>query len=192
MPPLAATDDDQALVERILRGEAACFARLLDRYEQQVATTLAKLVPEAHAPDVAQEVFLALYEALGTVDAREGLRGFVKVLCVRRAHDFWRKAANRERPLSQCADDGLRWLEGRDTAWSSGGVDDLAKTVEQRDLIEKLLANFSATDRFLVILVWLEEHTTSEAARLLDISPANAKIRMFRCRRRLRSIFARL
>ncbi len=184
--------DDHALIARILGGETQLFARLLDRFEPLVAATLGRLVPEAHAQDVAQEVFLALYDSLGGVDARDGLHGFVKTLCVRRAHDFWRKAANRETPLSQCAENDAQWLEGRDTAWASGSVDDLAERVAQRDLIGKLLARFSATDRLLVVLVWLEEHTVAEAARQLDISVANAKIRMFRCRRRLRSVLDRL
>ena len=182
---------DQETVDRILSGEAELFSQLLDKYEPLVASVLSRLAPKDHLQDLAQEVFLALFDSLRDVNAKDGLHGFLKTLCVRRAHDFWRKSANREMPLSQLTEDEYTWLDGRDTAWTSAGVEDLANQVEQLDFIEKMLASFSATDRLLVILVWLEENTVAEAAKQLGISLANAKIRMFRCRHRLKSMLGR-
>lgn len=192
MVRVSETMHDQELVSRILAGDKPLFAKLLERYETQVAATLSRLVPERHVQDVAQEVFLALYDSLESLDACKGVGGFIATLCTRRAHDFWRKAANRETPFSQHAEDASQWLDGQVIAWGTASTFDLAQIVEQRNLLDKVLARFSATDRMIMVLVWLEEHTVAEAAKILGISLPNAKIRVYRCRKRLRTILGNL
>src|ERR671936_496282 len=63
---------DEALAERVTRGDVAAFAILYDRYARRVYAWSAHLVGSAEAEDVVQETFLRLWDKAGQFDARRG------------------------------------------------------------------------------------------------------------------------
>ncbi|UTI65242.1 sigma-70 family RNA polymerase sigma factor [Paraconexibacter antarcticus] len=67
--PTAASDD--ALIERSRTGDAAAFARLVERHRVRVLAVARSIAPHA-AEDVTQQTFLSAWLALGRYDATRG------------------------------------------------------------------------------------------------------------------------
>lgn len=62
--------DDQNLIEDILGGNKEAFRRLIERYQKPVFRIIYQLVSDSHAvEDIAQDVFLTVYEKLATHDS---------------------------------------------------------------------------------------------------------------------------
>lgn len=66
------TDDQEAeAIRRVLGGDTEAFRILVERYERPIRCMVRTLNADWHnAEDVAQEVFVAVFENLGTYDAR--------------------------------------------------------------------------------------------------------------------------
>jgi len=66
-------DGDEAVVERVRRGDTAAFRILVDRHEAQVFRLVRGLVPtHVSAQDIAQDVFVSAFVGLARFDASRG------------------------------------------------------------------------------------------------------------------------
>ncbi|WP_182355223.1 RNA polymerase sigma factor [Flaviflexus huanghaiensis] len=61
-------------------------------------------------------------------------------------------------------------------------------SVEDAMLIRKAMLSLSETDREILMMIYWEDLTRAEAARILGCSPAAMRVRLFRAKERLRSI----
>jgi RNA polymerase sigma-70 factor (ECF subfamily) len=70
----AAADSDRVLVERILAGDAAAFAAIVDRFCAPM-TRLAQIIlgDSTHVPDALQETWIAVLAALPGFEWRASL-----------------------------------------------------------------------------------------------------------------------
>jgi DNA-directed RNA polymerase specialized sigma24 family protein len=130
-PPLADPSSAE-LVERCLRGDAAAWRTLVERYARLVRSIPARQgFSPAEVDDVGQEVFLALAQNLHTIEDAERLPGWL-VTTTRRI--CWRFQARRrsDQPLGSSparrmtnAPHRVNWsapLPHRKRRWSAGCV----------------------------------------------------------------------
>lgn len=133
--------------------------------------------------DVVAETFVAVIESAPSYDRRRGsalpwLYGIA-----------WNKLAERRRSAHRSKD-----LLERLGGWREPSDQELLVLEERLDAERtspRLLAaidRLGPDDRALLELVALEDLNLAEAARAIGISPANARVRMTRIRRRMRSL----
>ena len=67
---LVVPEDDEALMRRSQRGESLAFRELVERHQARVRSYLARLVGGEDARDLAQDVFVALWETRHRYEAR--------------------------------------------------------------------------------------------------------------------------
>ena len=70
--------------------------------------------------------------------------------------------------------------------------DHLARQREARDILDQALARLSPDDRLVLSLVYLEGFSSAEAARLLNWSLINVKVRAYRARKKMRAYLGAL
>ena len=88
---------ERAMMLRVAAGDSEALAAIYDQYAALVHGIARRLVGEAGAPDVCQEVFIALWRQPDRFDSAKGsLRTFLATIARRRSVDALRQSGRRE------------------------------------------------------------------------------------------------
>lgn len=194
MPKQSEQLGDDALVKLVLEGRSDAFETLVKRHQRRVFSLVAGHVPAQDVEDVAQEAFLRAYKSLANYQGRgKGFGAWLAAIAVRTCHDHWRKVYRRkETPVSHISQEHENWLDSALAESSIQALEEKGASQEARELLEAALDRLEADDRMVLELVYLQELSGKEAARLLGWSTAKVKVRCFRAKRKLEDFLLRL
>ena len=177
-------NDDIALIQRILAGDAIAFERLVGKYQKQVHTLAWRKVRDFHiAEDITQETFLQVYQKLETLEDPTRFPGWLYVITDRLCIAWLRRNQRHTEPLE---DTDISEVETE--AYSQYIATEHAKTFAdaRRDLVEELLAKLKEGNRTVITLHYLEGMTYAEISNFLGVSENTIKSRLRRARQQLR------
>ncbi|MEH3067969.1 MAG: ECF RNA polymerase sigma factor SigK [Aeromicrobium erythreum] len=171
VPETAQTVDPDDLLVRVARGDEAAFAALYDVLGATVFGMARRVIRDpARAEEVAQEVFLQVWQTAARFDpARGTAKSWVLTLAHRRAVDAVRHdqaATNRENSYD--------WSPGVDH-------DQVLETVTIRlehEQVRRCLEGLTELQREAVNLAYYQGYTYAEVAQVLGANPATVKTRM--------------
>ena len=182
----AAGADERDIVHEILEGEVDAFALLMTRHQDYVLAIVKRHAPADQAEELAQEVFIKAYQSLAGWRRQGRFRSWLSAIAVRTCYDFWRKHyRSREVPLSALSEAHRQWLDRALADASESSWQKISRRREAREILDWVLDQLSAADRMVLELVYLEERSAKEAARLLGWTVANVKVRAFRAKRKI-------
>ena len=185
--------EDQKIISRVVSGEIDAFEVLLRRYRSVVFGIAARHVPHGNIEDVAQDVFVRVYQSLPSYSGRSPFRHWLATIAVRTCCDFWRnRERHREVPLSALTEEHQKWLDEVLACRSQEAFFEQASREEAKEVLHYALERISAEDRMVLSLVHLEGLPVKEAADLLGWSVVKTKVRAHRARREMRNIIADL
>ena len=177
-------NDDIALIQRILAGDAIAFERLVGKYQKQVHTLAWRKVRDFHiAEDITQETFLQVYQKLETLEDPTRFPGWLYVITDRLCIAWLRRNQRHTEPLE---DTDISEVETE--AYSQYIATEHAKTFAdaRRDLVEELLAKLKEGNRTVITLHYLEGMTYAEISNFLGVSENTIKSRLRRARQQLK------
>ena len=177
-------NDDIALIQRILAGDAIAFERLVGKYQKQVHTLAWRKVRDFHiAEDITQETFLQVYQKLETLEDPTRFPGWLYVIADRLCIAWLRRNQRHTEPLE---DTDISEVETE--AYSQYIATEHAKTFAdaRRDLVEELLAKLKEGNRTVITLHYLEGMTYAEISNFLGVSENTIKSRLRRARQQLK------
>jgi RNA polymerase sigma-70 factor, ECF subfamily len=184
------TRNDEQIVRQIIDGDVNAFEELVIRYRSLVQAIAAKHVPFDQVEDTMQDVFLRTYRSLPSFRGEGGFKSWLSVIAVRTCYDYWREHYKmQEVPMSMLTDKHQAWLETVMSDQSKQSFYEGNPEREAREVLDWALATLSPADRMVLELVYLEGRSVKEAAALLGWSSANVKVRLFRSRKKLHSLF---
>ena len=168
---MSASTDLADLLTRVARGDEAAFAAVYDSLGAAVYGLARRVIRDpARAEEVAQEVFLQVWQTAARFDPERGrAKSWVMTLAHRRAVDAVRH--------DQAASD-------RDKAydWSSGpDYDEVSETVTVRlehEQVRQCMDGLTELQREAIDLAYYKGYTYAECASLLDANPSTVKTRM--------------
>ncbi len=171
VPETAQTVDPDDLLVRVARGDETAFAALYDVLGATVFGMARRVIRDpARAEEVAQEVFLQVWQTAARFDpARGTAKSWVLTLAHRRAVDAVRHdqaATNRENSYD--------WSPGVDH-------DQVLETVTIRlehEQVRRCLEGLTELQREAVNLAYYQGYTYAEVAQVLGANPATVKTRM--------------
>ena len=170
-------DDEKELIRRIVAGETELYAMLAERYGGLVYTLIARIVASPQdAEELAQDTFLKAFRKLGSFDARSS---FSTWLC-RIACNTAISHARHKRPKTQTIDE-QRLATLPDDAVNT--LDDIQQG--QFDALMHALDGLEAEERALVQLFYYEDYPIARCAEVMNLTEANAKVRLHRIRKKL-------
>lgn len=174
-------DSEEGLWQQSLLGNGDAFGALYDRHRDRVFRHAYRLCGNHHdAEDIMAASFLELWRRRKQVRVVEGsILPWLLVTTTNMGRNSARTALRYRRLLNALPRTEDMSDPTADSYWSYQDALD-------QDLAGAL-ATLSAEDLHLVTLVVFEEHTIVDAAAVLDLSPAAAKSRIHRARRRLRA-----
>ena len=183
-----ALDEDLPWVQRAQSGDMDAFDHIVAKYQSVMTALLHRFAPNrADLEDMVQETFVRAWRALSGWKPEKPFSHWLKRIAVRVGLDFCRK---RERtPFARLAEPDSTGRGPLDSIATNEPVDDRAR--HAADEAHFILSYLPPDDRALLTLLHLNEMPLAEIAEHFGWSRANAKIKAFRARQRLRTILAR-
>jgi RNA polymerase sigma-70 factor (ECF subfamily) len=170
-------DEDLLLVRAAQAGDLDSFDLLVMKHQPAIAAVLYRFSAQpADLEDMVQETFIRAWRALPQWQPQKPFLHWLKRISVNVALGFCRK--NKHNPLARLAE---------------GGADLLDRIAEDSpapatDEARHLLSHLPPDQRTLLTLLYLEQMPLAEIAEHLGIGLANAKIKAFRARNKLRKL----
>jgi RNA polymerase sigma-70 factor (ECF subfamily) len=192
----SAGEDEAKLVERLVARDEQAFNTLVRAYERRVFALVLRMIGNrAEAEDLAQEVFVQVFKAIGTFRGDSKLSTWIyriavnlcknrsKYLRVRHAGEQDELEAIAERvPLGEARRANVAQIERPDEAMAG-------KQVER--IVQDAIAKIDPTFRECLILRDVEELSYEEIEQITGLAAGTVKSRIFRARAQLKEIVER-
>src|SRR5882757_9880254 len=136
------------LIAAVLRGNAASFEPLVEKYSPRVFATARRYARrESEVEDIVQEVWLKAFQKLSSFRGEAPFEHWLMRLAVRTCYDFLRgHQRNRETAFSELTESQGDWLER--FASQPDSASDHAEAARQ--LIERVLEQLSPAARLVI------------------------------------------
>ena len=173
-------DTDWTDIKASLAGDDDAFARLVERYEPQVARLMWRFSRDhARCEELMQDVFVEAYFGLKRYRGDAPFLHWLRRIGTRVGYRFWRKQVEDKARVSLSEIGGLA-ARPEETDPAVAG-----------EVLDTLLAQLSPADRLVLTLEYLEGCSMQEVAERTGWSVGAVKMRAHRARGRLRKVAER-
>ena len=164
---------DEAVMEKVQKGETALLGLLAQRYEKALYAFAARIVSQpSAAEDAFQETFLRVFRKRDTYRAGAPFRPWLYQICLNTCRD-WLRSRNR-RPEAELKPE-LPVLD------PSPGPEALSAQSEMAQRIRRAVEKLPEKHREVFILQYYQNLQYPEISEILDIPVGTVKSRMFHC-----------
>lgn len=154
------------------------FREVYERHRDHLHEMAYRMLGERElADDAIQLTFLRAWQAAGAFDPRRPLEPWLYAIARRAAIDIGRRQRGGDVQLSR--------LEAEVFEQADQGDDDTASRLWLRHEVHVAIGKLRPSDQTVVRLVFLADHTHSEAAAKLGIPIGTVKSRLFRAQRKM-------
>ena len=168
-------ESDEQIVSRVLAGDRESFELLVRRHSTRLMrAAMSILRNQAEAEDVVQDALVSAYQHLGQFAGRAKFSTWLTRIAVHRALEV---AAQGHREKAVDLDDPGTHLP---LVSAQRGPEERLAAGECAELLRQALERLPARYREVLIVRYLHEFDTAEAAERLRISEANVKVRLHR------------
>jgi RNA polymerase sigma-70 factor (ECF subfamily) len=169
--------EDATLLKRCRRGDDLAWEALVRRYQGRVYAVAWHYTRNAEeARDLAQEIFIRVYERLDTFRGGDRLLPWMLRLARNACIDRLRRWAARSRPGDHPA------VEDLPLATDAPGPEENAAAASRRRLLYRALDQLSEAHREIILLKDIQGLKLDEIARLLGLPVGTVKSRSRRAR----------
>jgi RNA polymerase sigma-70 factor (ECF subfamily) len=182
-------DQDYEIIKAIQAGRKELFAELVRRYERPLYHFGMKMCAESRdAEDVVQETFLNAFKYLKDFRYETKFKNWLYRIATSNCIKKRRKskfAPERELSLEEFLPRDEAAVDRQAPAWATLPLDQVLNEELGRTLKQAIL---QVPEKYRVVLVLrdIEGFSTEESAQILNLTPANIKVRLHRARLFLR------
>jgi RNA polymerase sigma-70 factor (ECF subfamily) len=170
-------EDDRQAVEACQQGEREAFDRLVERYQRDVYRLCYRYVNDHHdANDMAQEVFLKAYRAIGKFRGDSAFSTWLYRIAVNTCLNFRSARRPPQEELSEHLSDGRTSAAER------------LQADERSAQIRRAVSKLPEKQRATLILKIYHDLTHEEVARVLGASVGTVKANLFHALGNLRKL----
>jgi len=169
------SDEELALLARLKKRDESALRLMVEAYGPAVfGLALRRLNDRMLADEVAQDVFVALWERPERFEAERGnLRSYLFRITRNKAVDAIRREQSSRDKRNRLQENLVVEASGRDS-----NAPDPAATVDRREVLVSLLSELTEVQQEIIVLVYFGGRTCHEAALELDIPEGTAKSRL--------------
>jgi RNA polymerase sigma factor (sigma-70 family) len=179
--------EEKDLLGNSARGDAASFGEVVRKYQYLVYAVALQIAKDpAAAQDISQETFISAFAALKELRSPEAFPSWLRKIACNKAL-AWRKEQDRLAPLED-AGELPSPAEASEKEKEDERIDDDAFQAEVR----KIVSSLSDALRFPLLLCYLDDVPTAEAARFLGISEGALRKRLHDGKKKLQERIVRM
>ena len=173
--------NDNEIISKVLRGDQAAYALLVEHYRDYVFSLVLRLVKSREdAEEVAQDVFIKAYRSLPGFRGDARFSTWLYTIVQTTAITFLRKKKIETHSLD------VDHIRERAENTDSGLRTNIVEQKSRQDLVTRALALLPADDANILALFYKAEQSLEEVAGILGIEMNAAKVRLHRARARLK------
>lgn len=174
-------DGDRTLIERVLAGDVEAFRELVERHQRRVFGFVRNLVRHApDAEDLAQEVFVAVFQKLHSFDAE------------RSQFSTWLLTIARYQCLNHLKRSSLPTASEFDVESRTAQPFDAMLSCEMHARLNAALDRLPIEQRTAFVLAEIQELPYAEIAIIEEVELGTIKSRVSRAKQRLREVLSDL
>ena len=179
-------EDDVKLIHRILSGDDSAFNTLVGRHQKGVHALIWRKIGDFHyAQELTQDVFLQVYNKLGTLKDPKSFAGWLYVI----AHRLTLNWIQRHKPAMESLEETPSEEIDESSYTHYLTLEREADAAEHNaEIVKKLLERLPESERTVVTLYYLGEMTVKEIGNFLGVSVNTIKSRLRRGRERLQEV----
>ena len=177
---------DENLLTLIAHGDKDALECFYEKYSTQVFS-LARymLKDEAIAEEIAQDVFLAVWQKAGTFKANRGSpKGWLMSIAHHRVIDHVRSAKRARASMDRMAQE----MVSLEKLYQVRTEDEALRNIESQE-IAKALQSIPEAQRTVILMSYFQGYSQSEISEILDQPLGTVKTRIRLGMQKLRSIF---
>lgn len=174
--------DDNIIIEKLKNQDEDGFVKLIDRYCNYVSAIICNLshgkLSGEDVEELCADVFLLVWKSRENLHPCETLKPYLAQIA-------------RNTTWSRLRKSGEEWIPFDDDILtvSVGGPDELAETRDQSKIINEAVADFPEPEQEIFIRFYFFGESLKVISNRLSLHPACVKTKLYRCRKRLKSIF---
>lgn len=171
---------DEELVSYIIKGKTDLFSVIVDRYQSKVFSTAWNYTHDhEEARDLTQEIFIKLYNNLGSYKSKASFSTWLYRIAVNRCIDWTRK--KKLPTVSTIYDGNDEETDIYDTiADSGGGPEETLINLENRAYVRKVVEELPEIYKTVIILYYFEDFSPREISDITDIPKRTIETRLYR------------
>jgi len=178
-PSVMEQETEKALLAQWQEGDEESFSRIVKAYLPKVVQLAYRYLKDRSlAEDVAQEIFLKLYQNPASWQPTARFSSWLYRVTFNACTDQWRK--RKRNPESEL-------LENQEISTANAAPDTSLIDKETAQLIQQAI-NALPEDQKKIILLYQEETSYEEIAEILGISVKGVERRLYRARNKLRHL----
>ncbi len=153
---------------------------LIRQYGNDVLRTAYMYVKDMHmAEDIFQDVFIKVNQKISTFEGNSSVKTWIIRITINTCKDYLKSAYSRRVvPMMEYQEDAII---------SESDYDEVEKQ-DTKELIKKAVLSLPSKYKDLVLCVYFQEMSLTEAAKVLNIAEGTAKSRLSRARQKLKLI----
>lgn len=167
---LSVNDADAEIVDRCIKGNAAAFRELVEKYNSQMINLIYRLTGDYHnAEDIAQDTFVSVFAGLKEFQGRAKFSSWLYEIAINKCRDYLRN---------------MRRVENIPLGGTELSVND-ATVNDDMKRIQKAVDSLPYEYREAFTLKHIEDLPYSQMQEILNVSIALLKVRVHRAREML-------
>ena len=172
---------DSEIIGRVLKGDQQSFSLLVERYQNFVFTiSLRYITSREDAEEVAQDVFIKAYRALGDFKGQSKFSTWLYTVTTTTCISFLRK---KKLPTHSLDKEGVfEVADSVDSGMRANQIEQKSRVNMVNDAIRML----SPDDAQILTLFYKGEQTLDEIAKIMGKEPNTVKVQLHRARARLK------
>lgn len=172
---------DNEIINRVLQGEQALYAQLVNRYQNFVFTIVLRYTANREdAEEIAQDVFVKAYRSLADFRGESKFSTWLYTIVTTTCITFLRK---KKVPIHSLDTEQVFDLaDNQNSAFKANQVEQKSKV----QVINEALRLLSIDDARIITLFYQAEQSLEEIGRILGVEPNTAKVKLHRARQRLK------
>lgn len=173
------TEEEIALIKEAKSGNMHAFNKLYYRYKNMVDAVLNQYIDdEDESKDLANIVFLKVYNKLSSFESYESFGGWIRVIASRTALDYLRQSYNK---LTVVDEENIRLMSETSTSDA-----DLVNQMSYEQILKEV-DNLPNTARKVFKLFYLRNLTMEQISKRMRLPLGTVKSHLSRSRRRIKN-----
>lgn len=181
--------NDDNLLEGLIQGDSEAFDSLITLYQDKVVNTCTRFVYDhQEAEDVAQDVFIEIYQSVDNFRGQSKLSTWIYRIAVTKSLDYMRKKTRKKRMGK------VKRLFGMDSEDEtkidlqddSPTPDEIFDSQEQAKILNQAINSLPENQRTAIILSNFEQLSQSEVSQIMGNTVSAVESLIFRAKKNLK------
>lgn len=176
------TEPDEFYISQTLNGDVNAFAFLVEKYKHMVFTLAIRIIKSREeAEEISQDVFVKSFQKLSNFKGDSKFSTWLYKIAYNTSLDELRRNKKHVRL------ENIENINDGDLEKVQDALEFLQEE-ERKKVIKKALLKLDEVQRSILTLFYFEELPLKEISKIVNLSPDNVKIKLFRSRKKLFSI----